>query len=472
MAQENKLLKDEYIIKWLTGLSEGTLRCYVKEFEEVLAFLGMTPKEIIQKRMTDLISTNPEEKLFFEGKWRQYKAYLEAQGVYSDPTIHNKVKIYASFFSRILGKRNGLSLAKGEWDSTQKQSFSTPKFKVNKAMVKDLYAHASLRDKCLLLALAQSGFSEIDINELKVEHIQGLENLAVNEHVFIFKPRNKTNHVQATCLSFEFIHDLKLLLSERKQTQGFIFTSQTVGKEKGVNEGLPIETRQINLAMKNLAEKTLGTEKAKEFKTKALRSFYNGALTSLDITQEVKDLMMGHTRGGARNNYECFEDTVKKAYSSIFEQQLSINGIQVKEDIKTLKAEMAQKEEYHALENKLLKGILASLMSREQLEKLLTLQLNHDTTSEILNVNPNRNFSMTPPKVEIDLKECSKEELIKMYFENATSEDNIKESKEKEERARLAHEESNRIRQKIKEAKEKAKANVVIGGTYERKDKP
>jgi hypothetical protein len=361
MAQENKLLKDEYIIKWLTGLSEGTLRCYVKEFEEVLAFLGMTPKEIIQKRMTDLISINPEEKLFFEQKWRQYKAYLEAQGVYSDSTIHNKIKIFASFFSRILGKRNGLSLAKGEWDSTQKQSFSTPKFKVNKAILKELYAHANLRDKCLLLALAQSGFSEIDINELKVENIQGLEKLAVNEHVYIFKPRNKSNHTQATCLSYEFIHDLKLLLSERKQTQGYIFTSQTVGKEKGVNEGLPIETRQINLAMKNLAEKTLGTEKAKEFKTKALRSFYNGALTSLDITQETKDIMMGHTRGGARNNYECFEETVKRAYSSIFEQQLSINGLQVKEDINRIKEDFYEKFGKQQEEIEDLKAIVESL---------------------------------------------------------------------------------------------------------------
>ena len=52
--------------------------------------------------------------------------------------------------------------------------------------------------------------------------------------------------------------------------------------------------------MKYLAEKTFGTEKAKDFKTKSLRSFYNSALLRADIKSEIKDLMMGHARLGAR----------------------------------------------------------------------------------------------------------------------------------------------------------------------------
>jgi hypothetical protein len=69
------------------------------------------------------------------------------------------------------------------------------------------------------------------------------------------------------------------MLRERDNPkEGFLFTSQT--KAKGI-EG--IEVRAIHLAMSNLAEKALGTEKAKEFKTKMLRSFYNSALLRADI---------------------------------------------------------------------------------------------------------------------------------------------------------------------------------------------
>lgn len=85
------------------------------------------------------------------------------------------------------------------------------------------------------------------------------------------------------------------MLQERENpAEGYLFVSTTKGK------GDKLEVRTINQAMKVLAEKTFGVEKAKEFKTKALRSFYNSALLRADIKSEVKDLMMGHARQSAR----------------------------------------------------------------------------------------------------------------------------------------------------------------------------
>lgn len=115
------------------------------------------------------------------------------------------------------------------------------------------------------------------------------------------------------------------MLSERdKPTEGYLFLS---------NKGQRLTTRFINEAMKTLAERTFGEEKAKEFQTKALRGFYNSALLRANIQpQELKDVMMGHGRKGARSHYPYDEFTIREAYSLAFEH-LTINGTQVREDI-------------------------------------------------------------------------------------------------------------------------------------------
>ena len=324
--------KDQFVIRWLNGLSPKTKFNYAKEFVDWLNFIDMTPTEQIKKRMQNLTSLDLMERTFFENKWRAYKQLLESKETLRDATIHGRLRTVASFFSR---NDLTLNLHKGDWDSTQKQEVIM-KFKLDLDNVKRMYGHANLNEKCLLLILAQSGFSEVDISELKIEDIKDLYEMPQAEHYVIEKPREKTNSIQATCLSYEFLHDLRDLLAERgNPKEGFIFTSQT--KEKGIAN---IGIRRINESMKALAEKTFGTEKAKEFHTKALRSFYNSALLRAKIQpQEVKDLMMGHLRIGARANYSYDSETIKEAYLSAFEY-LSINGIQSREDLANLKENM------------------------------------------------------------------------------------------------------------------------------------
>ena len=203
------------------------------------------------------------------------------------------------------------------------------RWKLAREDIKALYAHGNLRDRALLLVLAQSGFSEVDVSNIKIEELKGLSDQPETEHYFIEKPREKTNETQATCLSYEAVHDIKAMLQERDNPQsGFLFVSQTKGK------GTQLEVRSINEAMKALAEKTFGKEKAKDFKTKALRSFYNSALLRATVApQELKDLMFGHGRKGARGHYDYDETTITEAYQRAFEH-LSINGLQVRADLK------------------------------------------------------------------------------------------------------------------------------------------
>lgn len=316
--------KDEFFKKWLVGLSERTKENYSNEFHDWFIFIDMTPTEQIKKRMHDLTTEDLSQRLFFENKFRAYKEYLEKKGNLKPVSVKTHLRTIASFFSR-----NGLPLAlkRGDWESTQQQPV-IQRWKITREEVKALYSHGNLRDRALLLVLAQSGFSEVDVSHLKIENLKGIYENAETEHYFIEKPREKTGEIQATCLSYEAVHDIQAMLQERDNPEeGYLFVSTTKGK------GDKLEVRTIHKAMKGLAEKTFGAEKAKEFKTKALRSFYNSALLRADIKSEVKDLMMGHARQSARKHYDYDEITIREAYQRAFEY-LSINGLQVRADLK------------------------------------------------------------------------------------------------------------------------------------------
>jgi hypothetical protein len=96
----NAFKKDEYVIRWLNGLSAKTKVTYPNQFGEWLTFIGLTPTEQIQKRMHDLTSTDIKTLQFFEDKWRAYKEYLESTGTNSDSKVHDKIKVVSSFFTR------------------------------------------------------------------------------------------------------------------------------------------------------------------------------------------------------------------------------------------------------------------------------------------------------------------------------------------------------------------------------------
>lgn len=329
MSKTNKdFEQDQYFKAWLIGLSPRTKKNYSNDFPNWLTFIDMTPTEQIKKRMHDLISENLTERTFFEQKFREYKEYLETirnPDPLKHETVRGKLRTVASFFAR---NSIPLNLKRGDWESTQQQPV-IQRLKLTRDDVKAMYSHGNLRDRALLLVLGQSGFSEIDVSYLRIEELKDLYENQETEHYFIEKPREKTNEIQATCLSYEAVHDIKAMLQERDNPQsGFLFVSTTKGK------GDQLEVRSINEAMKALAKKSLKPERAKEFKTKALRSFYNSALLRAGVSpQELKDLMFGHGRKGARSHYDYDELTIKEAYAKVFEH-ISINGLQVRADMK------------------------------------------------------------------------------------------------------------------------------------------
>ena len=346
--------QDKFFKRWLNGLSDRTKENYTNEIGDWLVFIGMTPTEQIQKRMHDLTSTDLTQRTFFENKFRQYKTYLEKSGDLKSSAVTTMLIPVASFFSRNSLK---LQLKRGDWKTTMTQEAQT-RLKLSRDDVGAMYLHANLRDRGLLLTLAQSGLSEVDVSVLRVEMFPKLYSIANGEHMFFEKRREKSGEMQATCISAEALHEIRAMLEERgNPEEGWLFVSQTR------NQGGQMDVRIINLAMKGLAIKTFGEEKGKNFKTKALRSFYNSALLRAGVQpQEIKDVMMGHQRRGARGHYDYNEATILENYKKAFEY-LGINGIQTRTDVAKLKAE------FDTTKSELLKTITQQNNNIESLEK-------------------------------------------------------------------------------------------------------
>ena len=316
---------DTYAKKWLNQLTEANKRNTVEPFEAWLNFIKMSPTEQIMKRMKDLRSDNPQVRGFFEDKLIEFMHLLETQSIKST-TIHRKLSAIRSFFTH---NRLKLQFARGQLRPRVNESEKvTQEWILANEEIRALYSVASVRNRALLLCLYQSGFSPIDVSKLNIEHLrQGQKTVYETEdHLYIDKLREKTSIHQKTCVSSECVFDIQNMLKERGSPKtGALFVSE---------KGMRLSPRFINDAMKSLCEKAHGKQLCKEFKTKNLRDSYNDALLRADIKQELKDVLMGHKRLGARGHYHCSPTTIKETYQKAF-KSLSINhGTQTKQALK------------------------------------------------------------------------------------------------------------------------------------------
>ena len=309
--------QDPYAKSWLGKVSKRTQENYSATFPKWLSFIKMSPTEQIEKRVRDLQSGDLRERCWFEDKVIEYKNFLATQG-YRAVTVRSYLISVQSFFSK---NRLKLQFSRGDLKVEETQKVVT-KWILDNIEIRAMYSMAGVRDRALLLMLYQSGFSEIDVASLNVED---LRNIYENDgHLYIEKLREKTNQPQRSCISSEAVHDIKVMLRERGNPEtGPLFVSQ---------KGKRLSVRFINEAIKNLCVKAHG-DKCKLFKTKSLRSSYNDTLLRAEIKQEIKDLMMGHKRAGARGHYECSPTTIMQAYEKTF-KYLSINhGAQARKDV-------------------------------------------------------------------------------------------------------------------------------------------
>jgi site-specific recombinase XerD len=326
----NDYKEDPFVQTWLNGVGERTRQNYGSTFPLWLEFIKLTPTQQIEKRIQDLKSDNPQTRSFFETKTVQYKKTLEEKG-FKAKTIHSYLISVRSFFA---SQRLHLRFRRGELKpETSREEKVIRKWLPSNEEVRALYSVADCRDRALLLVLYQSGFSEIDVGMLNVEDLICLRTQKniydIQDHLVIFKHREKSDVVQKTCISEEACHDIRSYLLERDNPkEGALFTS---------HKGKRLTTRFINLAIKKLASKSLTENQTKAFQTKSLRDSYGDSLLRADIKQQLKDNLFGHKPSGARDDYEVSPQTIYEAYTKAF-PLLSINGgLQSRKDIEDMK---------------------------------------------------------------------------------------------------------------------------------------
>ena len=305
--------QDPYAQKWLENLGTDTTReGYRPIFDDWVAFIGMTPTEQIKRRIENLQSNDPTERGQFEDKVKDYVRTLVTRG-YGQGTVHRYTTVVMSFFAH---NRLHLKFSRGELSQLVKPTDRViKKWTPNNNEVRAIYHFTdSARDRAILLMMYQSGLNEADICELNIEDLQGLTE---DENYYIEKYRAKTDELTQTCVSLEAVHELRVYLRQRGSVQPKdpLFVT---------SKGNRIDNRTIAESFKAIVEKAC-PEKANLWQTKNLRSSYNDALLRAGIVQEVKDVMMGHKRQGARGAYTCSEATVRSAYNEAF-KYLSING--------------------------------------------------------------------------------------------------------------------------------------------------
>jgi len=318
-------LTDKYVQNWLQQISSKvTVKEYKGEFAKWLEWAKLnteykTPTGMIESRLKHLTSQNLIERQFWEQTLVKYKNSLETQNLRM-ATVHSQLRTVMSFFAK-----NGVKLqfSRGQLkiNPSEKDKVDVEWIPSNEE-VRLLYRLAdSARDRAVLLVLYQSGFSEIDAANMKIETFpfydsNGNWQISSTEDLYRKQRREKTNQWQYTCISREALEEIRIMLQSRGfPKEGYLFVSF---RDK------PLEVRGINEALSKLAEKGFNG-KAKLWKTKHLRDAFMNGLLQAKLTQELKDSFCGHKREGARNDYAITELTVKTAYAEAF-KFLTING--------------------------------------------------------------------------------------------------------------------------------------------------
>ena len=342
---------DQYVKNWFELLGNArTIKNYINAFPKFLDWIAenteyKTPSQIIESRIEHLTSKDLLKRRYWEMQLIKFKNSLEEKDMRM-ATIHGYLKTPMSFFSR-----NGvkLSFARGELKiNPSKADMVDNEWIPSNEDVRLLYRLCdNARDRAVLLTLYQSGFSEVDVANMRIEEFpfyteSGDWAIPSTEDLYQKRRREKTNQWQQTMISREALEEIRIMLQSRGYpTEGYLFVSFR-GEQLGV--------RGINDMLKGVVQKGFNG-KSKLWKTKHLRDAFMNGLLQAKLTQETKDAMVGHKRRGARNDYAITELTIKTAYQSAF-KFLTINGYG-SQSRKLEELQKKQEEDKKALETKI-----------------------------------------------------------------------------------------------------------------------
>lgn len=373
---------DKAVTNWFELIGNPqTVKNYTLQFPKFLEFVKSTtkyntPSEILAARQEQERSPDKNKQRIFEDVGKRFAHELNKNEKYRINTKKSYLRTMLSFFSVNHSK---LEYSKGELfgilEPSQEEKVSKEWIPTNEE-IRLLYRMANnSRDRAILLVLYQSGFSEIDVSEMKIEQfpfydVNGNWSISISEDLYHDRLREKTNISQKTCVSREALEEIRIMLQSRGfPKEGDLFISQ---KSKTA-----LDVREINDIFKALVTKAFNG-KVKLWKTKHLRDAFMNGLLQARIPQELKDSMVGHKRQGAREDYGLTEITIKTAYNEAF-KFLTINGFgQTSRKIEELQQQMTEQSKQ---DTERFRTLTDTISKQNQIIEKLEAQLAANTNS-------------------------------------------------------------------------------------------
>lgn len=296
----------ESVKYWLGKLrTKRNLDKCIFEFPKFLKEVKLDPDTILEQRRSDLQSKDMKERARWEdivSRWyhKEYERFVKDGK--SAWTPWTTIGVVRSFFSH---HRYALHYGAKELRKP------TSKIKDYVPCNEEIRAMYSLtetwRDKSLLLALAQTGLSEIDVSNLNVEEFNEKWN---EEFIYFEGYRSKTEIKVQTCFGPDWKNaTLKMLALRGNPTNGPLY-SQSVGPKAGER----MSVNAIREAIKKLFAKAEIKTGDERFYVKNLRDTFSDALDQAGVKEKISDRMMGWKLAGAKSHYKISKTTIINAY--------------------------------------------------------------------------------------------------------------------------------------------------------------
>ena len=313
--------KSQVVTEWLERIKNKS--GYTTELKHFINFIHLTPVEIIRKRKETLANESTERWL--ENEVIRYVDYLYQERKLKKGTVKAYLRTIQSFV-RFHFRKDPLAFLRNEIkheEIPEVKANNKPKWVlINEELRVVFSACKSNFDKAVLLALAHSGMSPVDVSQLTITK-RVLEDIEEIKHHYIEKDREKSEQLQQTFLSDECLHFTNLYLKERfvggditDHIGEILYTTQ---------KGHSVDSSYLSERFNHIVSIAFGEERTKDFKVKNLRDILYNASKLAEHSAEITDSLLGWRKTGAKSHYKLNEEVIRVSYDKAF-KYLSING--------------------------------------------------------------------------------------------------------------------------------------------------
>ena len=274
-------------------LTPRTWQGYTSVLPIFCYYMDKTPQQIIDEREQHYKSDDRKTRYYYEDKLDEFRQYL-IEHHYGARTIKAYLGRVAGLFSN---NRLDLLLDKSFWAKSNKssseiaQALETTKRYPDNDELRLIVEIADNQQALAILFGYHCGLTPTDIVSLTWDRLNIDFEQEKREFIHVDSVRDKTGVDHVIILNPDILHFLKAhWLSKDKPSTGWIF--------EGYND-TAMNRRNLNYFFKDLAVKALGEHRGGELMFKDLRDSFNEAILDSEVNEEIKDILMGHTRPSA-----------------------------------------------------------------------------------------------------------------------------------------------------------------------------